>query len=140
MGGAIALQALAVEPRLRFGIVESTFADFRTIVFDYQKRQLMIPWHLFADNGIARAMELAHFDPDSVRPAEAARHIRQPVFLAHGEADNRIKPEYGRQIFANLASKGKEWHIIPGAGHFDMMVRGGAAYKKALMEFLQKNH
>lgn len=40
MGGAVALQALSIEPRLDFGIIESTFTDLNTIVYDYQKRYL----------------------------------------------------------------------------------------------------
>lgn len=138
MGGAVALQALAQDTALDFGIVESTFADFRTIVFDYQKRSLKIPWHWFADHGIERAASLAHFNPDSVRPAESARHIRQPVFMAHGDADDRIKPDYGRQIFAGLATPDKEIHIIPGAGHFNVMARGGDEYRNAILVFLRK--
>lgn len=136
LGGAIALQALAIEPRLQFGIIQSTFSDFRTIVYDYQRQRLKIPWRWFADDGIARASEMARFEPDSIRPAEAARHIRQPILLAHGSADNRISPEYGRQIFANLASTEKELHIIPGAGHLNVMARGGAAFKTTLTRFL----
>ncbi|MCC6460988.1 MAG: alpha/beta fold hydrolase [Saprospiraceae bacterium] len=136
MGGAIALQALATVPQLRFGIVESTFADFRTIVFDYQRHRLKIPWRWFADSGIARAAEMAHFEPDSIQPAESARHIRQPVLLAHGDADTRIRVDYGRQIFANLASSQKELHIIPGAGHYDVMARGGDTYRATLLRFL----
>lgn len=138
MGGAVALQALAIEPRLQFGIIQSTFADFRTIVFDYQQRRLKIPWRWFADDGIARAAEMAHFEPDSIRPAEAARRIRQPILLAHGDADDRIRPEYGRQIFTNLASAEKEMHLIRGAHHLNVMERGGDAFKRTLTRFLSK--
>lgn len=140
LGGAIALQALAIEPRLQFGIIQSTFSDFRTIVHDYQQQRLKIPWRWFTDNGIARAEEMAHFEPDSIRPAEAARRIRQPVLLAHGDADDRIKPEYGREIFANLASAEKELHMIPGAGHLNVMARGGDTFKATLTRFLDNQN
>jgi len=139
MGGAIALQALAIEPRLEFGIVQSTFADFRTIVFDYQQQRLKIPWHWFTDCAISEAEETAGFVADSVRPAEAARQIRQPVLLAHGDADDRIKPAYGREIFANLASEKKEFHIIEGAGHLNLMARGGDNFRADLLRFLESN-
>jgi pimeloyl-ACP methyl ester carboxylesterase len=140
LGGAIAVQALAMEPRLAFGIIQSTFADFRTIVYDYQQQRLKIPWRWFTDDGIARAVEMAHFEPDSIRPAESARHIRQPVLLAHGDADDRIKADYGRQIFANLASEQKELHIIRGAGHLNLMARGGETFKATLIRFLKQRH
>ena len=138
MGGAIALQALSVEPRLQFGIVQSTFADFRTIVYDYQLRRLKIPWQWFADEGIERAEEMAHFEADSIRPAEAARRIRQPMLMAHGDADDRIKLEYGQQIFDNLASTDKEMKVIHGAGHLNLLAVGGDAYREAVLQFLAR--
>lgn len=137
MGGAVAIQALAIEPRLQFGIVQSTFADFRTIVFDYQQRRLKIPWQWFSDSAISEAEETAHFAADSIRPAEAARHIRQPMLMAHGDADDRIKIAYGREIFDNLASEKKEWHTIEGAHHLNVWARGGVAYRNDLLRFLE---
>lgn len=136
MGGAVALQALALDRRLQFGIIQSTFADFRTIVLDYQTRRFKIPWQWFADSAIAEAEEMAHFDADSIRPAEAARHIHQPVLLAHGDADDRIKVDYGRAIYANLASPDKELHIIQGANHMNVFHRGGDAYRADVLQFL----
>ncbi|MBL7775724.1 MAG: alpha/beta fold hydrolase [Saprospiraceae bacterium] len=138
LGGAIALQALAVDPRLEFGIVQSTFADFRTIVQDYQRRRLKFSWQWFTDDGIARAEQLAHFSADSIRPAAAARQIRQPILLAHGTADDRIKIEYGRQIFANLASADKTFLPVPGAGHSNLMAKGGSDYREAVLLFLAR--
>lgn len=138
LGGAIALQAMAEDPCLDFGIVQSTFADFRTIVFDYQQQRLKIPWRWFADDGIARAKAMARFEPDSIRPAESAKRIQQPVFLTHGDADTRIKADYGREIFANLASGEKQLHIVPGAGHLNLMARGGTAFKATLIRFLNQ--
>lgn len=138
LGGAIALQALSVEPRLEFGIVQSTFSDFRTIVFDYQLQRLKIPWQWFADNGIAQAEEIAHFEADSIRPAEAARRIHQPMLMAHGDADDRIKLAYGQQIFSNLASMDKTFKVIHGAGHLNLMAVGGEAYREAVLQFLAR--
>ncbi len=138
MGGAIALQALAHDPRLQFGIVQSTFADFRTIVFDYQKRRLKIPWQWFANDGIERAEALAHFEADSIRPGEAARRIVQPMLMAHGDADDRIKLEYGQQIFANLAATDKEMKVIHGAGHLNLMAVGGDVYRADVLRFLER--
>jgi pimeloyl-ACP methyl ester carboxylesterase len=139
LGGAIALQALAAEPRLRFGLVQSTFADFRTIVFDYQCNRFYLPWRWWADQGIARAAAMASFEPDSIRPGEAARRVHQPVLLAHGDADDRIKVEYGKEIFANLASREKELHIIPGADHLNVMQRGGDPFREAVLAFLERH-
>jgi uncharacterized protein len=136
LGGAIALQALSIEPRLQFGIVESTFADFRDIVYDYQVRMFKLPSRWFANDGIARAAAIAGFEPDSVRPAYVAHRIRQPVLMLHGDADEKINIRYGQMIFASLGSADKEFHTIEGAGHHNVSYRGGAAYKRMALDFL----
>jgi uncharacterized protein len=138
LGGAVALQTLSVEPRLQFGIIESTFADFRQIVYDYQERMFKIPMKTIADNSIARAAEKAHFEPDSVRPSEAARRIRQPILMVHGDQDERIKMAYGQLNYANLASTDKEWYTITGGDHSNVARIGGVAYEQKVVSFLKR--
>ncbi len=137
LGGAIALQALENDPRLDFGIVESTFPDLQTVVSDYQAQRffnIRLPWA--SRSALKKAGEIAHFQPDSVCPAEAARQIFQPILLAHGDADKRISVDYGRRIFQNLASKNKELVIVAGAGHLNLHDIGGADFEKKFMQFL----
>ena len=138
MGGAVALQTLEVEPRLRFGIIESTFADLRQVVYDYQKRLLKIgmPWVM--DIALSRAAEIAGFDPDRISPARSAKNVNQPVFLAHGDADQRIRVAYARQIFANLTSPQKTLCIVKGGRHHGLYITGGQAYLGKIIQFLDK--
>jgi uncharacterized protein len=138
LGGAVALQTLAEEPRLQFGIIESTFADFRDIVYDYQQRMFKISSHALADNAIGRAAAIAGFEPDSVRPAEAARRIRQPMLMVHGDRDERIKIDYGRLNFNNLASADKEFYVVAGGTHSQVATIGGAAYQAKIESFLAR--
>lgn len=138
LGGAVALQALACTPALQFGVVESTFSDFRTIVYDYQWRMFKVASRDFADDAIARAAEKARFDPDSIRPVAAAAFVEQPVFMAHGDADERIDISYGLQNFAHLASKNKQFYTVKGAHHNDLAAVGGPAYQAAMLDFLKK--
>jgi uncharacterized protein len=141
LGGAVALQTLAIEPRLKFGVVESTFARFGDIVYDYQKRLFKLPWRGFADDAIRRAAEQGHFVPDQVRPAESARLIRQPMFMGHGDQDEKISFEYGKEIFANLASTDKQFYSVPGGDHSNVGRYGGEPYRKAIETFLLRvNH
>jgi uncharacterized protein len=138
LGGAVAMQALAAEPRLQFGIIESTFADYRQIVYDYQQRMFKIPARAIADNSIARAAEKAKFEPDSIRPSEAARRIHQPMLIVHGDADEKIKIEYGRLNFDNLATTDKQWYVVPNGDHSNVARMGGTAYQTVLMQFLKR--
>lgn len=138
MGGAVALQAMAMEPRLLFGIVESTFADFRQIVHDYQQRflKLNLPWLM--NPVLNRAGKIGGFNPDEVKPGEAARHITQPMLVVHGSKDERVKLAYGCTIFDNLASQDKDMYIVEGGFHHDLYEYGGEVYLNYILDFIAK--
>jgi uncharacterized protein len=137
LGGAVAIQALASDKRLDFGVIESTFTDLSQIVSDYQTKILhgvRLRW--VSDYALWRAGHIANFNPDEVKPIEAVKNITQPVFLAHGDADTNIRFEYGEQLFENLGSKEKEFFAVKGGGHFDLSEKGGVLYETHLMNFV----
>lgn len=139
MGGAIALQALALEPRIEFGLIESTFTDLSQIVFDYKKRLLKgFGSRALSDYALARAGKIADFEPSQVKPIQAVQQIEQPIFLAHGDADENIKVSYGQQLFEHLKSPQKQLVIVEGAGHFSLYEKGGEGYKKQVMAFVEE--
>lgn len=139
MGGAIALQALAYDPRIDFGIVESTFTQLDQIVFDYMNRYLRgFGLKFISDYGLRQAGLIADFDPESVQPIQSVQQIHQPVFLAHGDADANISVAYGQQLFQQLAAKDKSLEIVEGGGHFDLAQKGGPAYYQKVMAFLEQ--
>lgn len=139
LGGAITLQAMAIDQRIRFGIVESTFARLDEVVFGYMKR-LAGGWGVkfISDFALLRAGQLAAFAPELVRPMDAAKLIHQPVFLAHGDADIHIPVANARLNFDNLASSSKELVIVPGADHSGLYVAGGEAYTRKLLAFIER--
>jgi pimeloyl-ACP methyl ester carboxylesterase len=139
LGGAIALQALSADARLGFGVVESTFHDLESVVAAYGRRYVGVESRWLARQVLARAARLARFEPDSVRPYRDAEHIHQPVFMAHGTADERIPYGFGRQNFEHLAGTTNTWYEVPGAGHVDLWQKGGDAYRRALEEFLRQH-
>lgn len=63
LGGAIGLQALSIEPRLKFGIIESTFSDLSQIVYDYGNRIIPIKLNALHKFLLWRAGLIAHFPP-----------------------------------------------------------------------------
>jgi uncharacterized protein len=137
-GGAVALRALAHEPRLKFGIVVSTFASLREIVGDYLYINTGVRANLIANLALNKAGHIAGFPPEEVAPAEDAKRITQPILLIHGMDDRNISVEYGKRIFANLASKDKHWYPVPGADHFNVWEKGGAEYDRQLRGFLRR--
>ena len=138
MGGAIALQAMAEDPRIECGVIESTFADFREAAclraasFSGVRVDAVIPPTLH------RAGVQGQWKPSEVRPEESAKKIRQPVLLSHGTADEVFPISHGERIFRNLASSSKEWLPVEGGHHYGMGGVMGPEYEKRQIAFLKK--
>lgn len=77
MGAAIALQAMAYDPRIRCGIAESSFATLREIARDYMEQLSGVPFKFVANIALRRAGEIAHFPVDMSGPRQ--RHARSCV-------------------------------------------------------------
>lgn len=140
LGGAIAIQALEIDKRIEFGVIESTFGDLHQIVFDYKKRVLNgfgIKW--LSDFALEKAGEIGDFNPHEVKPMESVKYIEQPMFIAHGDADQSISYQYGQQLFENLKTKDKEFVLVQDAGHFGLFDKGGLEYKEKILSFIEKN-
>lgn len=139
LGGAVALQALESDDRLNFGIIESTFGDFRTIVYDYAEYSMGIKNKVLINYVIYRAAKIGEFNPDEVIPKNSAKNIHQPVLVAHGGVDNRIDNSYGKEIYNNLASAHKELIIIDSAKHTNLWEKGGEEYFNSVLEFISSS-
>ena len=135
-GGAVALQAMAEDRRFRCGVVESTFATLREVVHDYGQHLSGVRLDALTDLALARGGVLARFPPDAVKPEQAATMIRCPVLIVHGTGDRDISWRYGERIFHHLKVAGSRWYPIQGADHGNLWTRGGEAYEKAFLAFL----
>lgn len=137
MGGAVALQTLAIEPRLKFGIIQSTFSSLEQIVYDYQQRALN-GWgtHWSAHLALNSAGKLAQFDPYTVKPIEAVKQIKQPVVICHGDQDIHIPVSNGQDLFNNLKSSRKELIIVKGANHYNLGQIAGYKFYDRMNDFI----
>ena len=113
LGGAVALQEAAEDPRITTVVAAETFSDLRTVATErtpaFLRGQLL-------RKAFDRAEAAARFDIDAVSPMRAAGRIRVPVLLIHGEADVDTRPEHSRRIFAALQGP-KRLILVPGATH-----------------------
>ncbi len=139
MGGAVALQALELDERIDFGVIESTFRDLEEIIQDYQKNIVGISMPYFARKAMRIAERMADFEIKRVRPIRSVQNIEQPVMMIHGDADERISVEYGKDLYRHLASKEKELFIVKGAGHYGLFDHGVHLYEKEMMNFIDKH-
>lgn len=138
MGGAIALQAMAEDPRIECGVIESTFADFpeaaclRAESFTgFRVDPIVYPvlW---------RAAGQGHWEPSAVRPEESAKSIDRPVLLSHGTEDEVFPISHGERIFRNLRSSSKEWLPVRGGRHFGLGEVVGPEYEQRQIVFFKK--
>lgn len=139
LGGAIALQAMASDDRIKFAIIESTFSDFRTITHDYINFHGGFNINPFTNYLVTRSAKIAGFDPDDARPIKYCEKISQPVLLAHGAQDKRINISYAKENFEKIPSSEKVFHTIENATHLDLWKTGGENYFEFVLNFIESN-
>jgi uncharacterized protein len=116
LGSAVALE-LALERPAAALVLEAPF----TSVPDVARTTLLAP--------------LAPFVRTRYDSLARIPRLRMPLLVMQGDRDEVISPALGRRLF-DAAPEPKRYYAIPGAGHNDTYVVGGAAYWKALADFL----
>lgn len=110
LGGAVALQAAAVDQRISTVVAVSTFSDLRTVATE------RAPSFASKEN-IEQAFRLAettaHFRVDDVSPVAIAKDIPVPVLLIHGQNDRETPPAHSQRVFAALRGP-KRLIVVPG--------------------------
>jgi uncharacterized protein len=113
LGGAVALQAAAGEPRIRAVVAAEVFSDLRTVARE------RTPWFLpdlLIDAAFREAEVRANFAIDEVSPADAAPRVRVPVLLIHGALDTDTPPAHSERVYARLGGP-KRLILVAGARH-----------------------
>jgi pimeloyl-ACP methyl ester carboxylesterase len=118
LGAAVALQAAAVEPRVRGVIAQSPFSDLRSIVDD--RARLIAARGPYVDAALALAERRAGFRTAEVSPRAAAARLAVPVLLLHGANDWRTPPAHSRRIDEALVAPHR-LVLVRGAGHNDVL-------------------
>ena len=117
LGGAVALQAAAIDARIRTVVAVSAFSDLRTVATERAPR-IASAKDLEAAFRLAEAT--AHFQVGDVSPVASAREVAVPVLLVHGEDDRETPPAHSQRVFAALPGP-KRLLLVPGAGHDDVL-------------------
>lgn len=138
LGGAIGLQAMGYDKRIKFGVIESTFSDFKIIVNDYFQLHAGFSYYPFSNYLVNRAGNIAGFDSDDAKPIKYCENINQPILMAHGNEDNRININYGKANFEKIASLNKKFIEVDTANHLNVWQVGGESYFERILVFLHK--
>lgn len=136
LGGAVALQTLAIDSRLKFGVVESTFSNFKTIVDDYFQFYTKTSFPKLTNYLAKRAGQLSNFNYLDVSPLTACKQITQPMLIVHGTNDQKISIKYGKANFEALASSNKQFLPIQNGSHDSIWEDAGNEYFTTVKSFL----
>lgn len=119
LGGAVAGQVAAQRPAAGL-ILESAFPSIAAVARAHYFG-LPVDWLLGAEFNLAK--ELAG--------------LSLPVLVIHGDRDDTIPIELGRQLF-DAARPPKDFYPVPGADHNDLYAVGGRAYFQRLRQFAEQ--
>ena len=139
LGAAVALEAMAIDQRIKYGIIESTYTDYRTNMRTYFARVAGFEFNTFVDYLVNRSGTIGGFNPDEASPILAAEKVTQPILMAHGSKDMVFNIKYGKSVFSKLKSTEKEFVEIPSAAHINVWEAGGDDYFKKAFDFLNKH-
>ncbi len=138
MGAAVAIQAAAIDDRIKAVLAEACFTDLRTIAVDYQRRIIKLPWHFLRNVALSRSQTIARFKSREVSPLLDIQKLRIPILFIHGTDDRLISYEYSKKLYHH-ANDPKEIFLVPGASHQDVWEIAGAAYERKVVSFFAGN-
>lgn len=139
MGGAVAIQALAMLPELRFGLIESTFTDLPAVTQAYGRRLSGLPiprW--LTDLVLTSSARIADFPAFAIRPIDEAPRVTQPVLHIHGDADASIGIAHAHALYAAYGSEDKALFVVPDGDHADLWDKGGDGYREVWFGFFRR--
>ncbi|MEE8414099.1 MAG: alpha/beta hydrolase, partial [Dehalococcoidales bacterium] len=67
------------------------------------------------------------------------KQVKVPSLIIHGEVDELISVEEGKELYRNSAARDKSILIIPGADHNDVMIVDLDMYFGTIEEFVKTN-
>lgn len=128
LGGAIAIHRVAhtaYRQNIRALVVESPFASYRQIARD-KLASFWLTWPL--------QWPLSYTVSDNYSPAKAIDRVSPtPLLIIHGDKDEVVSVEHGRQLF-DLAEEPKQLWIVEGGGHIQAFRQ--QRYRDQLISYL----
>ena len=113
LGAAVAIQAAAEDPRVSGVVAAEVFSDLQSIA-SYRAPAVMWP-HMIVE-ALEVAEQRGQFDIYAVSPEVAARSVRVPVLVVHGEDDTETPDGHSVIVHAALAGP-KKLVLVAGRGH-----------------------
>jgi alpha-beta hydrolase superfamily lysophospholipase len=135
MGAAVAVEYAAIDDRVRGVMSCAPYADLRSMT-------RRVGWWLGADKRremLARAGEIAGFDPAEVSPEAAAARLSVPLLVVHGTWDPIVPYKEGLAVY-QAASGPKRMITIPRMGHVSLLLGREAWFADRFAEIVAWSH
>jgi fermentation-respiration switch protein FrsA (DUF1100 family) len=119
---------------------DSSYADLPSIVRDELTRS---GYPTFLDTGAAlTARVVSGDDLTSFSPLDGVERLAgRPIFIIHGEKDERINVRYGHELADAAVAAGSTpstW-FVPGSGHTKAMIDHPDEYERRLVAFFRNS-
>jgi alpha-beta hydrolase superfamily lysophospholipase len=141
MGGGIALQSAAIEPRIEAVVAEAAFANLREASYDYAglRRSPLLGKTLFAPGTwtmIYHAERLAGLPASEVSPEKAVAARAFPVFLICDEKDVALPCRHTKRIYDSAIGRKEMW-MVPGAYHTAALGYAPDEFRRRVLAFFE---
>jgi pimeloyl-ACP methyl ester carboxylesterase len=141
LGAAVGILWSAIDPRVKAVVAIAPFTNLREEAPYFLKNMLPLPGAFISEKDmteiLARAAEIAHFNPDDASPLDAIKRSHAKILLIHGTPDRIIPVEHSRRLHA--AAPGSELVILNLAGHLAASFDWGGETSKLGREFFDKH-
>jgi dipeptidyl aminopeptidase/acylaminoacyl peptidase len=138
LGAATTLIATGHEPGVAATWEDSSYADLPSIIRDELTRS---GYPTFLDVGATTAARLLSGDDlTSYSPLDGVAALDgRPIFITHGDDDERIAVRYGHELAAAAEAAGShpETWFVPGSGHTEAMLDHPDEYERRLVDFFR---
>jgi dipeptidyl aminopeptidase/acylaminoacyl peptidase len=138
-GGATAIMAASIDPRITILIEDSSYPDLPTVVSDYGKMLYGLPRFPLVDSALLVAGLRAHFSPFAVSPLTAIANVTVPTLIIHCDGDADIKPLYSEWMYDASGAEVKELHFFSGCTHTRGYEDHTEEYERLVLDFISRN-
>jgi fermentation-respiration switch protein FrsA (DUF1100 family) len=138
MGGATVILAAARLPEVKATAALSAYTSIEDNIKTGVEQLAHLPAFPFAPLIIFWGEQETGMDMSAVRPLDEIGNISpRAILIVHGERDDLIPVENGRQLYA-AAGEPKELYLSPTAGHESFAPVEGERYAEQLQQFFAK--
>lgn len=137
MGAAIALQNIALDPRISFCVADCPFSDL-TELFKYRFRvEYKLPlFPAFQITSLFTRLRTGMILKD-ISPIKDISNLETPIFFVHGEEDLYIPTQMSIDMY-NSKKGTRKLYLAPNARHAESVVKNSDEYDRLIGEFLKE--